>query len=139
MKVTTSTIANEINKTLKTNLGYLYFFDNIVISEFNEGSHVSFQNASEVISCIEDHFGESKPFGFITNMINSYSIEPLDTLKFAMVFSNLVAYGAVCYNKAGKMSVIIQNGFCDNKIICFDDIYEAKDTLRKKVELIKNI
>lgn len=136
MKVNQSAISTQVNKVLSTNIGNLYFFNNLVISEFNEGVHASFENCSEVISSIIEHFGKSKPFGFITNMINSYSSEPLDTPKFPETMRNMAAYGAVCYSKEAKMSIIIENGFCNNKIICYKDLYEATDSVHNKIKQI---
>jgi len=133
MKVIESTIASQVKKVIKTQIGVLYFFNDIVISEFYEGVHVSYENSIEIINSIINYFGDSKPFGFVSNMINSYSIEPLDTLKFKDEISNMASYGVVSYNEAGKMNAMIENSFCKNQNICFYDLYDAANTIYSRV------
>lgn len=66
---------------LNVKLGSVYLFDNYIVTEFNEGVDVNFDNFQEVTDIIKNHFGH-RPFGFIANRSNSYSIDLTDSLKF---------------------------------------------------------
>jgi len=134
MTVSESTLKNQIIKTIKTNIGDLYFFDNMVIAEFYEGEHVSFKNSVEIIKSLHTHFGTEKSFGFISNMINSFSIEPLDTLRFKDEINNMAAYANVCYNEAGKMNALIENSFLNNENICYSDLNQAVTSIENKLK-----
>jgi len=134
MKVLESKIANQVKKALKTSIGELYFFNNIVVSEFKEGVHITYENAQELISELRHYFGESKPFGFISNMVNSYSMNPTDTPRIKEELKNLLAYGVVTYNQAGKLNAEIENNFCENQNIFFRDLYQATNTVYNKVK-----
>jgi len=134
MTVSESTLKNTIQQIIKTNVGTLYFFNNIVIAEFYEGEHVSFKNSTDVIKSIFNYFGTEKPFGFISNMVNSFSIEPLDTLRFKGEINNMVAYAVVSYNEAGKMNALIENSFFKDENICFNDLNEAVNSIQNKLK-----
>ncbi len=132
-----STLAKHVVKTSGINIGQLYFFNNIVISEFKEGVHITYENAQELIRALRHYFGASRPFGFISNMVNSYSMNPTDSLRFKQELKNLTAYGVVAYTNAGRLNAEIENKFCKDENICFNDIYEAADTIYNKVKQVK--
>ena len=133
MRIKDSALSKHVAKTSGVNLGMLYFFNSIVVSEFKEGVHVTYENAQELMREIRAYFGR-KPFGFISNMVNSYSINPSDTPRFKEEFKNLTAYGVVSYTKAGKLNAEIENSFCSNENIFFDDLYHATYKLHNKVK-----
>ncbi len=138
MTITNSTLAQHVIKTCGINLGQLYFFNNIVISEIKEGIHVTFENSQELIEAIKDYFGSSRPFGMVSNMINSYSVNLTDSEKFKEELKNLSAYAMVTYNAAGKLNAEIASNFCKVKDeISFDDLYKAADTVYNKVKQVK--
>ena len=55
----------------------LSFYDRYVIAEINEGVHLDHQHNEALIEITENHY--SKPFVYITNRINSYSVDPMFT------------------------------------------------------------
>lgn len=132
-----SKLSKQVKKTSSIGIGNLYFFNDIVISEFKEGAHITYETAQDLISSIRDYFGTSKPFGFISNMVNSYSLNPTDSLRFKEELKNLTAYGVVSYTQAGRLNAEIENNFCDNQNICFDDLYEAAGKVYIKVKQLK--
>ena len=74
MKINSSYLENKKFKLLIVKLGRLYLFDNYIITEFNEGINITFENFSEVSEIIKSHY-KNEPFGFISNRINSYSMD----------------------------------------------------------------
>lgn len=138
MTIKDSTLAKHVKKTSGLDIGKLYFFNNIVVSEFKEGAHVTYENAQELIKVIKAYFGSSKPFGFISNMVNSYSMNPTDSPKFKGELKNLMAYGVVSYTTAGRLNAEIENNFCKNENICFNDIYHATDIVYNRIKQVKS-
>ena len=133
MTILDSNVASQIIKQEQSEAGTLHFFNNIAVVEFNEGIHVDLNTARKTIHHLINYFGNSKPFGLIANRVNSYSISLLETLEVKSIFPNLVAYGVVSHNQAGRMNAEIESNFCSEKNISFDNLYEGLDTVHKRV------
>lgn len=134
MKITESDFSNQIVKHAQTKLGDIYFFNHIAIIEFNEGVHIEINNSTEIFKELKQHFGEEKPFGVISNRINSYSVKLLDIPLFKRKLQNLDAYAVVGYNSASKMNATIENAYCLSYKTDYDNVYEAIDMVHKKVK-----
>ena len=120
---------------LNVKLGKVYLFDNYVITEFNEGVDINFDNFNEVTEIIKKQF-DDKPFGFIANRLNSYSINLTDASTFNSNFPNLKAYAIVVYNSLTQRVFEIENHFFKFNRQAFKSIEQAiewvEDTLHKK-------
>ena len=134
MTILDSNVASQIVKQEQSDAGMLHFFNHIAVVEFNEGLHVDLSSARQTIHDLMSYFGNSKPFGLIANRVNSYSISMLETPEVKSIFPNLVAYGVVSHNEAGRMNALVESSFCENKNITYDNIYEALDTVYKRVK-----
>lgn len=135
MKITESNVAHKISKSITTNLGNIYFFNHIAVIEFNEGVHLEIENSADIVNELVYYFGNSRPFGVVANRVNSYSINLLDVEGFKSKVKNLAGYAVVGHNKASLMNAEIENNFCANQNISYDNIYEALDTVYSKVKL----
>ena len=91
-------------------LGRLYLFDNYVVAEFKEGVDINFDNFSDVTEIIKKQFND-QPFGFISNRLNSYSIDLTDATKFNTYFPNLKAYAIVAYTAMTRRVFEVENHF----------------------------
>ncbi len=134
MKIIESDFSNQIIKSVHKDIGNIFFFNDIVIIEFNEGVHVDINNSVEVFNEIKSYFGAARPFGVIANRINSYSVKLLDANLFREKVKNLSAYGVVGYNLAGKMNAEIENNFCLSENVNYDCIREAINNVSNKVK-----
>ena len=64
----------------------LHFFDGYVISYINEGEIVTFDKSSIITKTAVELYGSSK-FVYITNRVNSYSVDP--SVYFAVSYTHL--------------------------------------------------
>ncbi|MEM5566324.1 hypothetical protein WNY78_14475 [Psychroserpens sp. AS72] len=133
MKILNSNIAHQIIKEEQSKAGVIHFFNHIAVVEFNEGIHADIKNGKKILESMMNYFGNSKPFGIIANRINSYSIALLETVEVRSMFPNLVAYGIVSYNFAGRMNADIESQFCTSEDISFNNLYEGIDTVYNRV------
>ena len=125
MKVVESKIADLVIKKNKTELGFIYFFEDVLVVEFNEGVHIDYQASREHIDLILD-FYKSKPFGYICNRIDKFSVYPLDFSKFNKALNNLTAFCIVCYSEFDRINTEIESMFCvDKPYKAFDTIEDA--------------
>ncbi|MFL1012682.1 hypothetical protein [Flavisericum labens] len=135
MKIIESNFANQILKTVKNNLGNIFFFEHIAVVELDEGVHFDMNNSALIIDELLRYFGSSKPYGVIANRINSYSINLMDTPIFRRQAKNLRAYGVIGHDLAGKMNAEVENSFCISEKVDYDTVPEA---IIKVSEKIKN-
>ena len=114
----------------KTEIGTLYLFENYVITNFNEGVDISYANFYETGLVIRNHFN-NRPFGYIANRQNSYSINLNDATIFNKAFPNLKAYAIVTYNTLTEKVFEIENHFFTSKRQAFQNINDAIDWVKE--------
>ncbi|WP_323789063.1 hypothetical protein [Psychroserpens sp.] len=134
MTIVDSNVTSQIIKQEQSDAGMLHFFNHIAVVEFNEGLHLDLNSGRKTINDLMNFFGNTKPFGLIANRVNSYSISLLETPEVKSIFPNMVAYGIVSHNEAGRMNAIIESSFCSSDNISYDNLYEALDTVNKRVQ-----
>ncbi len=111
-------------------LGSLYLFDNYIIVEFKEGVDINFENFSDVTEIIKKKFNE-RPFGFIANRLNSYSIDLSDASKFNAYFPNLKAYAIVAYTVMTRRVFEVENHFFTFNREAFTNLEQADEWVEK--------
>ena len=133
MTIVNSDMADQVVKQTQSKAGTLHFFNHLAVVEFNEGIHIDLSSARKPIHDLIEFFGQ-KPFGLIANRVNSYSISLLDITEVKLVLPNMVAYGVVSHNVAGRMNAEIESNFCSLQDICFDNLYVALDSIYNRVK-----
>jgi len=108
--ITSPRINNTNFTSLKVELGELRFNHRYLVAVFDEGVDLNFENFSEITNIIKTQF-ENRPFGFISNRINSYSINLSDANKFNKMFPNLKAYAVVAHNPITEKVFEIEEHF----------------------------
>lgn len=124
MKIKETDYFNTVETIKLANLGTLFFYKNIVISEINEGEHVSFNIGEEHMNLIQSHF-EGKPFIYLSNRINEFSTNPIDFQKFCERFPNMKAFLTVYYNQFTYKSLFFEKRFCRIPYLDFKNLAEA--------------
>jgi hypothetical protein len=109
---------------VKVKLGDLYFFKNYIITEFDEGVHINFENFSDVAELIKINYN-NEPFGFIANRINSYSMDLNDAHLYHKAFPNLKAYAVVVYKSLTKAVFELENQFFQFNRMAFQKLENA--------------
>ncbi|MBC3846587.1 hypothetical protein H8K90_09370 [Winogradskyella echinorum] len=125
-------LKNKTFLTRSTNLGEVYLFDNYIITNFNEGVDIDYANFNEVRDIIKNHF-EERPFGFIADRKNSYSINLNDANRFNISFPNLKAYAIVVYNSLTERVFEIENRFFTFNRQAFKSIEDAIDWVEQNL------
>lgn len=124
------TIADLKQKPLvehKIDLGRFVFYENVSIAEISEGTHVTFEKVSDMLRIAEDVYGNDTPFVYISNRINSYSIDPLGYYEAIKLFPNLKAYAIVSQNKQRRMLAVLEKLFIKKPIRVFNNLENAFD------------
>ncbi|MFV0572176.1 MAG: hypothetical protein ACK5M1_07080 [Xanthomarina gelatinilytica] len=110
---------------IEFSFGTFFFLEKIIISELNEGIHFDWKKIEQVISAIAEHYGDQFEVGFISNRINSYSIEPQLWIDFYKEYNFIIASAIVAYNNFDYKNATLEKHFSKNSIKRCQTLNEA--------------
>lgn len=119
-------------KTVKLNFGTFTFFNEYVISVIDEGVDLNDDLVDKIIAITHDFYGYQHPFGYITQRIHSYSINPLVYLKVSDV-PNLVCFAVVSNKMFDTFNINIEKSFNRKPHELFMTLQEAINWVKLKV------
>lgn len=111
-------------KRIKLDFGSLEFHENFVIGEINEGVHFVSEQSRILISLCLKNF-KDRPFGYISNRIYSYSVDPFTYTEIENI-DNFIAMAAVVSTSAQKLSSKTEELFCKKPFQYFYNLENAK-------------
>lgn len=121
-----SSYASLCLQKLEFPFGNFFIFEKFVVGEVAEGVHFNWSKAQLVIDGVYDFFGTSDiNVAYISNRVNSYSVQPKDWMEFYKERHKLSSLAVVGYNERGLMSVILENIFTVNSIKKFNSLEAA--------------
>lgn len=112
-----------------------YMFEDFFIMEVDEGIHFNIEKFNLLLTIIRDHFGVHKRIAFISNRINSYSIDPVLWSYFDKDDSYLIAAAIVSYRESTFLSANIEKQLASIPIKRSKNLEEAIDWIRDLREL----
>ena len=119
----------------RLDIGNFTFYPNILVAEFSEGVHVSFENATIPIQIATQMFGDKKPLIYISHRKNSYSMDPVGYKEVVDLFPNFMAFGIIAQTKRRRMIANLERLFIKKPIRVFDNL---EDTLVWAEGFLKN-
>ena len=136
MTVLDSPLSKNVQATYCLDIGDFHFFDNFIVAEFKQGSYVSFEDFKEIFDLSQEFF-EGRPSGFVSNRINSYSINLLDIVDHKEKFKNLGAYAIVTYNHNTKRMLAIEDYYFSFNRERFNVLIDAVKWVKKELITIE--
>lgn len=126
MKLTSSKLYNNVIETHQLKIGTFYFFNNLVIAEIKEGVHIDLKSSQEFFKITNAFFANNKPFGYISNRINKFSVSPVDYANYSLKLDNIKAFCAITYNSYyDKMNIEIEKRFYKKPFYITNEIKDA--------------
>ena len=110
-------------KEINFNFGKVKIQNHIVIAEMKEGITFDSNYNNEFLKFCKEHYKE-KNYGYISNRVNSYSVNPtvyLDTAKK----SNIRAIAVVSSNPINQGNVSIERQFFEHPFEVFNTLEQA--------------
>ncbi len=101
----------------------VFVFDNFIIKQVKEEQPSELLNTSELEIIIQEHF-ENKNMVYISNRVNSYSVNPL-IYKDIEKISNLVAIAVVPNSYSMRLSAKFESKFYNKPFEIFDTLNDA--------------
>lgn len=116
-------------------IGNFYFCEKFYIAEIHEGIHLDYHELTNLMVDLINYYGENKKLGFISNRINSYSLDPRLYQKIDEKFDIIEATALVVYSDMSYMNASIEKRF-SNKIKRCVMLDEAIEWILNRKELI---
>jgi hypothetical protein len=114
---------NTLKHLLETEIGTIYFYPDLVIVEAKEGVTLSYKTGFSILLKGLQITG-FKPFVYISNRINSYSVDPND-YKYLNKISSLKAIAIVSEFESARQNANLEKAFSRKDLEIFEDIQEA--------------
>lgn len=118
-------------KTIETDFAKLNFYGQFVITEMNEGVDLDENHVDIMTRFAVDFYGD-KPFGYISNRIHSYSVNPVIYFKISNI-KNLAAFAVVSTRSIVSYNVKIEKAFMTKPYELFDTLDEAVNWVTQMV------
>ena len=118
-------------ETIKNDEVTVYIYRNIIIVEVEEGVNVSYEKFISISVRVKNHFG-TKPWVYISNRINSYSINPND-FKYINSIPSIKAVAIVQTQNKVNTTEGLESLFCKKPYKVFDNINSAYEWGLKKI------
>ena len=114
-----------IKEVLELDFGKVWFKDNILIAELNEGILLDVESNRKLLAIGRKNFGNN-PYGYISYRVNSYAVNPMVYLESASI-SNLKAIAVVSSNSMCRNNAILERQFYkeSNSFEIFSTLEEA--------------
>lgn len=118
-------------KKIELDCGVIWVQDKMLINEMNEGALLDVQTNRRILEIGCENFGNSN-FGYISNRINSYAVNPM-VYRESAEHSQLKAIAVVSENKMVRESALLEQQFYTNKnsFQIFSTLEEAKSWMQE--------
>ena len=132
MKVLDSNIASQVEATYCLKIGDFHFFKDFMVAEFNQGAYVSFSDLTDIYD-LGFSFYADRPHGFISNRVNSYSIDLVDIYKNRRKLKFIHAYAIVTYSHNSKRMLAIEDYYFKKKRTRFNTLQDAINWVNEEI------
>lgn len=113
----------QLKKRMVTEIGVISFYDNFIVFEAREGVVVSYKTGFSTLPKVLVYMG-TKRWVFISNRVNSYSINPVD-YKYFNKIPFLRAVAIVYYNEITYTNAQLEGKFCKKPFNIFNNLIDA--------------
>ncbi len=108
-------------------IGKFQYYENIIVGEFYEGVHVTFENAIEPITMAKELYRNNEPLVYVSHRLHSYSMDPMGYRKTMNMFPNFHGFAIVSTNKYRRMLVSLEKLFIPKPTAVFYELSAAFD------------
>lgn len=106
-------------------IGTIYFYKDLVITEFKEGVNVSYATGINLLLECLKHIG-TRPFTLVSNRVNSYSVQPTD-YKYLEKIPNLKGIAIVAKDAMSAANAMLEAKFYAKSFAVFHDVKSARE------------
>ncbi|HET8752719.1 MAG TPA: hypothetical protein VFM59_00020 [Salinimicrobium sp.] len=121
-------------KILELNFGNVKVYDKFLVSELKEGVLFDVESNRKLLQIGSEEF-KGKPYGYISNRINSYAVNPM-VYRESAEHENLKAIAVVAPTEIGRKSATVERNFYKDKscFAIFATFEEARDWINLTIK-----
>ena len=121
-----------MSKKITLDIGYVEIHEHFAVGVLNEGIDLKTEENKYLLNVFRTEY-QSKPFGFISNRVHSYSVDPT-VYKETSELKNLMAIAVVISSPVQKLSIEIEKLFFNKPFEYFSSLEEAKAWMQNTIE-----
>ncbi|NAS30408.1 hypothetical protein GTQ40_05450 [Flavobacteriaceae bacterium R38] len=121
-----------MNKNIRLDFASIKLCENFAIGVMDEGIELKTDNNKFLLNTLKKEY-KDQFFGFISNRINSYSVDPI-VYKETSELENLIAIAVVMSNPMQKLSIEVEKLFYNRPFEYFDNIEDARTWIKQTLE-----
>ena len=126
-------MAPHANESLTLDFATIEVLDCYLVATMNEGVLFDRSHLAELYKVFNTYFPD-KPFGYISNRINDYTVDPTSYFK-AKEDPRLAAVAIMCYSETAYNNALFERTFYKNRPLKpFYHMEECKAWLKERVE-----
>lgn len=120
-------------KKIELDFGLIYVYDRFLVSELSEGVLLDVQNNRKILEIGTETF-QGAAFGYISNRIHSYAVNPM-VYRESAEHHQLKAIAVVSQLEMGRKSALLEQQFYTDKnsFQIFRDLEEAKQWMTQVI------
>ena len=118
-----SNIEAKLKILIKTDEVTIKLHERVVVVEISEGQAVSYESGYQTLERLMSMIGD-KPWVYISNRVNSYSLDPNDYKHFNEI-PTLKGIGVIQYQKSIKTALELEEMFIKKPFKTFDNLESA--------------
>ena len=115
--------------------GNFYFCERFFIAELHESVHFDWDMVKNVMSDVIEFYGKDAKLGYLSNRVNSYSMDPHSWEKVYKKYGIIVASAIVVYNNFTSLNAALEKQFSSKSIKSCYSLSEAIDWISNLREL----
>ncbi|WP_194767420.1 hypothetical protein [Tamlana sp. I1] len=96
---------------LEMPFGDFFLCENFIIAEIHTGVHFDWQKIGMAAKEIIAHYGLDSKVGYISNRVNSYSVDPQDWANISNNSNQLIGTAIVYYNHMTELNAQLEKRF----------------------------
>lgn len=120
------------SKVLDTEIGTIYIMDNMIVMEAKPNVNITIRNGMFILLKVVK-LCANRPMVYISNRVNSYSVDPND-YKFLEMIPNLKGIAVVTYCPRRKQAALLEERFFRKPFKTFGTLVEAKTWAEDVIE-----
>ncbi|GAA4270937.1 hypothetical protein U6A24_03470 [Aquimarina gracilis] len=121
----TPKINKELIATHVLDIGNVYFYNNFVVTEINEGITLTFEKSAGLMLLAKKYYGNKVPFAYISNRVHSYSFQPTAHYQSTKLFPNLIGFAVVSYGSISNEIASLEQAFVNVPKNIFTNLEDA--------------
>jgi hypothetical protein len=117
-----------VENILETPIGVFYLLDGVIVGEIKEGVHGTWSLVEEIVQTVQQYYNsDGADLVYVSNRINTYSVDPIDWLNIYRTGRTLLGVAVVSQRATSWVNANLEALFIKSAFESFKTLNEAMD------------